>query len=54
MVFSRAQSERNLEDCAGRTCWTLIGYMLKHVAEARAGKQFCADNSWGSPEPKRA
>jgi hypothetical protein len=54
MVFSRAQSERNLEDCAGRTCCMLIGHRLKLIADGRVGTQYCADISWGDPESNRA
>jgi hypothetical protein len=54
MVFSRARAERNVEDRTGITCRMLVGLVLILIASGREKTQYCADISWGDPEPKRA
>jgi len=54
MVFSRARSERNLEDRTVRTCGMFMGYMRKLIADSRVRTQYCTDISWGDPESTRA
>ena len=54
MVFSRARSERNVEDCAGRSCCMLMDLMLNLIADGRVRTQYCADISWGDPDRIRA
>ena len=51
MVFSRARSERNVEDCAGLACWMIIDLVLKRFANGRVGRQYFSDISWGGPKP---
>ena len=54
MVFSRARSERNVEDCAGRICSMFMDLMLKLIADGRVRTQYCSDISWSDPGSNRA